>query len=47
MELTLEEIKSAGYKLKPAEKDAWRSYDEGNPIPGYFQFEIMIGQVDK
>jgi ubiquinone/menaquinone biosynthesis C-methylase UbiE len=41
MELTLEEIKKAGYKMKAAEKDSWRNYNGNNPIPGYFQFDWL------
>ena len=41
MELTLEDIKTAGYKMKAAEKDSWRIYNEANPIPGYFQFDWL------
>lgn len=44
MELTLDEIKSSGYKLQAAEKDAWRVYNEENPIPGYFQFDWLSGR---
>ena len=41
MELTLEVIKNAGYKLQAAEKGSWKVYDEENPIPGYFQFDWL------
>jgi SAM-dependent methyltransferase len=41
MRLTQEEILSSGYKLPAAPVDAWRIYDEENPIPGYFQFDWL------
>ena len=41
MELTQEKLKSAGYGLKAAPDDAWRSFDERNPIPGYFEFDWL------
>jgi len=41
MELTQEQLESAGYSLKAAPDDAWRNYDELNPIPGYFQFDWL------
>jgi len=41
MELTIKEIKDAGYKMKAAEKGSWKNYNESNPIPGYFQFDWL------
>ncbi|MCD1656106.1 methyltransferase domain-containing protein [Treponema zuelzerae] len=41
MELTLEAIKNAGYKLQAAEKGSWKVYNEENPVPGYFQFDWL------
>ncbi len=41
MSLTQEDILSSGYKLQAAPVDAWRSFDEENPIPGYFQFDWL------
>jgi ubiquinone/menaquinone biosynthesis C-methylase UbiE len=39
--LTQEDIIRSGYKLQAAPIDAWRIYDENNPIPGYFQFDWL------
>ena len=41
MEFTQEQLEAAGYGLKAAPNDAWRDYDERNPIPGYFQFDWL------
>jgi ubiquinone/menaquinone biosynthesis C-methylase UbiE len=41
MSLTQAEIERSGYKLQAAPIDAWRTYDEANPIPGYFQFDWL------
>ncbi len=41
MYLTQEEIINSGYNLQAAPVDAWRIYDENNPIPGYFQFDWL------
>jgi ubiquinone/menaquinone biosynthesis C-methylase UbiE len=41
MNLTQEEIVRSGYKLQAAPDDAWRIYDESDPIPGYFQFDWL------
>ena len=41
MELTQEQLEGAGYSLKAAPDDAWRNYDERNPVPGYFQFDWL------
>ncbi len=44
MDLTLEEIKSAGYKLQAADKGSWKVYNEENPVPGYFEFDWLSGR---
>ena len=41
MSLTQEEINRSGYKLQAAPVDAWRIYDENDPMPGYFQFDWL------
>lgn len=41
MSLTQADIIRSGYKLQAAPVDAWRIYDEKNPIPGYFQFDWL------
>lgn len=41
MELTQEQLESAGYGLKAAPNDAWREYDAHNPVPGYFEFDWL------
>jgi ubiquinone/menaquinone biosynthesis C-methylase UbiE len=41
MEITQEELEKAGYNVPAALPDAWRNYDEHNPIPGYFQFDWL------
>jgi SAM-dependent methyltransferase len=41
MGITQEDIFRSGYKLPAAPVDAWRIYDENNPIPGYFQFDWL------
>jgi ubiquinone/menaquinone biosynthesis C-methylase UbiE len=41
MEFTQEQLVSAGYNIKPAPRDAWRNYNERNPIPGYFEFDWL------
>ena len=41
MEITLEQLQSAGYRLRAAPHDAWRNYDEHNPVPGYFEFDWL------
>ena len=38
---TQKQLEGAGYDLKAARVDAWREYDERNPIPGYFQFDWL------
>ena len=39
MNITIEYIKNAGYGLRAAPVDDWRTYDEENPVPGYFDFD--------
>jgi SAM-dependent methyltransferase len=41
MSLTQEEINRSGYQLQAAPAGAWRTYDEKDPIPGYFQFDWL------
>jgi SAM-dependent methyltransferase len=41
MSLTQEEINRSGFRLQAAPVDAWRIYDEKNPMPGYFQFDWL------
>lgn len=41
MSLTQEDIIRSGYKLQAAPFDAWRIYDENNPLPGYFEFDWL------
>jgi ubiquinone/menaquinone biosynthesis C-methylase UbiE len=41
MEITQEQLASAGYHVKAAPLDAWRNYDESNPVPGYFDFDWL------
>ena len=41
MSLTREEIVGSGYKLQAAPEESWRTYDEADPIPGYFQFDWL------
>ena len=41
IKITQEQLESARYRLKAAPNDAWRNYDERNPIPGYFQFDWL------
>ncbi len=41
MEITQEQLENAGYEVEAAPLDAWRNYDEHNPIPGYFQFDWL------
>jgi len=41
MSITQEDILHSGFKLKAAPVDAWRIYDEKDPIPGYFQFDWL------
>lgn len=41
MGLTHEEIVRAGFKLRAAPAESWRTYDETNPVPGYFQFDWL------
>jgi hypothetical protein len=42
MEFTQKQLEEeAGYRLQAAPEDAWRTYDERNPMPGYFQFDWL------
>jgi ubiquinone/menaquinone biosynthesis C-methylase UbiE len=41
MNLTQEKINRSGFQLPPASAGTWRTYDEENPIPGYFQFDWL------
>ncbi|MBN2033903.1 MAG: class I SAM-dependent methyltransferase [Deltaproteobacteria bacterium] len=41
MNLTQEDIIRSGYKLQAAPVDAWRIYNENDPIPGYFEFDWL------
>jgi SAM-dependent methyltransferase len=41
MDLTQAEINNSRHKLQAAPPDSWRSYDEKDPIPGYFQFDWL------
>jgi SAM-dependent methyltransferase len=41
MDLTQAEIDRSGYKLPAAPPDSWRTYDEQNPVPGYYQFDWL------
>lgn len=41
MSLTQEEIIRHGFRLPAASVDSWRTYDELNPVPGYFQFDWL------
>ena len=38
---TLEQLIHAGYDVPAAAPDAWRSYDEQDPLPGYFEFDWL------
>ena len=39
MDVTNEYFRNAGYALEAALVDDWRIYDEGDPVPGYFDFD--------
>jgi SAM-dependent methyltransferase len=41
MSFTQADILRSGYKLPTAPVDSWRSYDEADPVPGYFQFDWL------
>lgn len=41
MSLTQADIVDSGYKLQAAPVNSWRTYDEADPIPGYFQFDWL------
>ena len=36
--MTVKDIRDAGYFLEAAPPDAWRVYDERDPVPCYFEF---------
>ena len=38
MQITQEQIYRDSIHIRPAPEDAWRNYDEVNPVPGYFEF---------
>jgi ubiquinone/menaquinone biosynthesis C-methylase UbiE len=39
MAISQAQLVRAGYAIKAAPVDSWRSYDEDNPVPGYFEFD--------
>lgn len=41
MTFTQADILRSGYRLPAAPVDAWRIYDEVDPVPGYFQFDWL------
>jgi len=41
MDITQEQLEAAGYDVPAAPEDAWRSYDERNPVPRYFDFDWL------
>lgn len=41
IEITQEQLEKAGYKVPVAPNDAWRNYDEHNPVPRYFDFDWL------
>ncbi len=41
MDLTQADIDARGFALPAAPVDSWRTYDEENPVPGYFQFDWL------
>ena len=41
MDFTLEQLISSGYRVPAAPVDDWRTYNEHNPIPGYFDFDWL------
>ena len=41
MPITVEYILKAGYSLDAATLDDWRTYDECDPVPGYFDFDWL------
>jgi SAM-dependent methyltransferase len=41
MEYTQEELERSGYQIKPAPVDDWHTFDERQPVPGYFEFDWL------
>ncbi|MGB8982764.1 MAG: class I SAM-dependent methyltransferase [Anaerolineales bacterium] len=41
MDITQEQLENAGYDVPAAPRDAWRNYDEHNPVPRYFDFDWL------
>lgn len=41
MPLTHEELIRSGHKVRAAPAESWRTYDELDPVPGYFQFDWL------
>ena len=41
MGITQEEINRSGFRLPAAPFDDWRTYNEKDPVPGYFQFDWL------
>lgn len=41
IEFTQEQLENAGYDVPAAPRDAWRDYDEHNPVPRYFDFDWL------
>ena len=39
--ITVEDIRDAGYSLRAAPPEDWRTYDECDPVPGYFDFDWL------
>jgi ubiquinone/menaquinone biosynthesis C-methylase UbiE len=39
MVFSLKQLIASGYDVPAAPCDDWRSYDENNPVPGYFDFD--------
>lgn len=39
MVFTLDQLIASGYNVPAAPLDDWRTYDEHNPVPGYFDFD--------
>lgn len=41
MAYTFDDLLRDGYCIQAAPVNAWRHYDEGDPMPGYFQFDWL------
>lgn len=39
VEYSQEQLERDGFRIKAAPVDGWRSYDEGRPVPDYFDFD--------